>query len=174
MSKRCRQFDQFLTSFPSASVLAMDGVLDGLLSSIRSLNEDAPGAAGGAFVLTRAHPLTSATNHSAPSWHSARSARSALVRSEVMQAPGGMCGIGAKIGQQGRHVVITATCCGGPADRGGVAQGDIIRQVRRAQGSQVLEGLGCRAPAAQPPNLRRCSRVTKSWSPTRVAPVCAG
>jgi predicted metalloprotease with PDZ domain len=108
----------------------MDGVLDGLLSSIRSLNEDVPRASGAAYVPTRAHPLPSATEHNAPSWHCARSARSTLVRSEMIN--GGTCGIGAKIVQQGRHVAIAAICCGGPADRGGVTQGDIIRQVRRA------------------------------------------
>jgi S1-C subfamily serine protease len=128
----------------------MDGVLDGLLSSIRSLNEDAPRAADVPYAPTRARPLPSAAEHNAPFWH-ARSARSALVRSETMN--GGTCGIGAKIGQQGRHVVITAICCDGPADRGGVTQGDIIRQVRRAQGSgfTVWEGLRCRAPSVQPP-----------------------
>ncbi len=108
----------------------MDGVLEGLLSSIRALNENDPRAAGAACTPTRAHPLPSANEHNALSWHSARSARSALVRSEMMKAPGGVCGIGAKIGQQGRHVVIAATCRGGPADRGGVTEGDIIRQVR--------------------------------------------
>ena len=81
----------------------MDGVLDGFLRSIRALNDDGPGTAGARKREPR--------------------------RSSVLAVTGGVCGIGAKIGQQGGRVVVTKTSPTGPAAAAGVAEGDIIRQV---------------------------------------------
>lgn len=86
-----------------ANVTAMDGVLDGFLRSIRALNDDGPGTAGARKREPR--------------------------RSSVLAVTGGVCGIGAKIGQQGGRVVVTKTSPTGPAAAAGVAEGDIIRQV---------------------------------------------
>ena len=82
----------------------MDDVLDGFLRSIRALNDDKPGTAG---ALKR-EPRR---------------------QSPAFAAPGGICGIGAKIGEQGGHVVVTRTAPEGTAAAAGVAEGDIIRQV---------------------------------------------
>ena len=101
-------------------MVMIDAVLEGFLNSIQSLHKVSGQNVAG---------YEARTPHRAADDVGRWNAGSCNTKLPIRDSPG-VCGIGAKIGRQGRHVVITKVLQGGAAaSSSAVFEGDIVEQV---------------------------------------------
>ena len=102
----------------------MDEVIQGLVNSVKALHSAEP------YEKSMTHETQQSPESHNRSLHEYRTFNKASIDSEMMNSSfTSVCGIGAKIGQDGRHVVITELLDGGPAAGAGVSLGDVLVQV---------------------------------------------